>query len=66
MVSQLRVQVILPHATMACSRGRILLEHVDMNMLHTDKIELGFPVCGVSLSVGEVLQYIDKYMSKLL
>ena len=66
MVGQLRVQVILPHATMACSRGRILLEHVDMNMLHTDKIELGFPVCGVSLSVGEVLQYIDKYMSKLL
>ena len=41
-------------------------KHVDMNMLHTDKIESGFPVCGVSLSVGEVLQYIDKYMSKLL
>ena len=30
-------------------------KHVGMSLLHTDKIALGFPVCGVSLSVGEVL-----------
>ena len=40
-------------------------KHVDMSLLHTDKIALGFPVCGVSLSLVE-LQYIDKYISKLL
>jgi len=41
-------------------------KHVDMSLLHTDKIALGFPVCGDSLRVGEVLKYIDEYISKLL